>query len=79
MPEQGERSLAADLRGIGVEATEMPEWKQKSFGGNVSFGIVTKKSLMEQRKSLPIYQLKDKLCEAFVNHQVLVVIGETGE
>ncbi|KAK0575323.1 hypothetical protein LWI29_037233 [Acer saccharum] len=34
--------------------------------------------LQDERKTLPIYQYRDELLRAVENHQVLVIIGETG-
>ncbi|KAI0632164.1 P-loop containing nucleoside triphosphate hydrolase protein [Trametes polyzona] len=36
------------------------------------------KSIEETRKSLPIYQYRDQLLEAIKEHQVLIVVAETG-
>eukprot|EP01059_Diplonema_ambulator_P021087 TRINITY_DN3509_c1_g1_i1.p1 TRINITY_DN3509_c1_g1~~TRINITY_DN3509_c1_g1_i1.p1 ORF type:complete len:1010 (+),score=356.42 TRINITY_DN3509_c1_g1_i1:81-3110(+) len=57
---------------------EMSEWKKKAFGGVPTFGKITTASITEQRKSLPIYDLKDQLVNAVRDNQCLVVIGETG-
>lgn len=35
-------------------------------------------SIEETRKSLPIYQFRDEIIEAVHNHQVLIIVGETG-
>ena len=35
-------------------------------------------TIKEQKESLPIYLLKDKLLDAIRSNQILVVIGETG-
>ncbi|KAN0082175.1 P-loop containing nucleoside triphosphate hydrolase protein [Elaphomyces granulatus] len=35
-------------------------------------------SLEETRKSLPIYQFRDQIIQAVANHQVLIIVGETG-
>ncbi|XP_071709853.1 probable pre-mRNA-splicing factor ATP-dependent RNA helicase DEAH5 [Rutidosis leptorrhynchoides] len=78
MPESGERHLAQELRGVGLSAYDMPEWKKDSYGKTVSFGQRSKLSLQEQRQSLPIYKLKKELVQAVNDNQVLVVIGETG-
>ena len=32
LPEQGERHLAQELRGIGLGGYEVPEWKQQALG-----------------------------------------------
>ncbi|CAK9003303.1 Probable pre-mRNA-splicing factor ATP-dependent RNA helicase DEAH5 (DEAH RNA helicase homolog PRP22) [Durusdinium trenchii] len=78
MSDNKERSLAAELRGVGLPGYEVPEWKQQAEGQNASFGIVSTKSMKEQRESLPIFKLKNQLLKAFAENQILIVIGETG-
>lgn len=79
VPEGGKRYLAADLKGIGQVAPEVPDWKKASLGGTkVSYGKKTKMSIMEQRQSLPVYKLKEPLIQAIMENQVLVIQGETG-
>ncbi|KAK4483666.1 hypothetical protein RD792_010867 [Penstemon davidsonii] len=78
MPETGERHLAQELRGVGLSAYDMPEWKKDAYGKALTFGQRSKLSLQEQRQSLPIYKLKNELVKAVQDNQVLVVIGETG-
>ncbi|KAF2134510.1 P-loop containing nucleoside triphosphate hydrolase protein [Dothidotthia symphoricarpi CBS 119687] len=36
------------------------------------------KTIQDTRKSLPVYKYREELLEALSNHQVLVVVGETG-
>ena len=75
---QDARQLAASMTGQGL-STEMPEWKKNIMGGSkASFGKKEKKSILEQRQSLPIFKLKDELLMAAADNQVLIVIGETG-
>ncbi|KAL7133184.1 hypothetical protein ABFS83_12G122900 [Erythranthe nasuta] len=80
MPEQGDRLLAQELRGVGLSSTahDLPEWKKDAYGKSVTFGQKSNLSIQEQRRSLPIYKLKNELVQAVVDNQVLVVIGETG-
>ncbi|KAL0426885.1 UNVERIFIED_CONTAM: putative pre-splicing factor ATP-dependent RNA helicase DEAH5 [Sesamum latifolium] len=78
MPETGERHLAQELRGVGLSAYDMPEWKNDAYGKALTFGQRSKLSIQEQRQSLPIYKLKNELVQAVHDNQVLVVIGETG-
>ncbi|KAJ0097146.1 hypothetical protein Patl1_29044 [Pistacia atlantica] len=78
MPETGERHLAQELRGVGLSAYDMPEWKKDAFGKALTFGQRSKLSIQDQRQSLPIYKLKKELIQAVHDNQVLVVIGETG-
>ncbi|XP_050236941.1 probable pre-mRNA-splicing factor ATP-dependent RNA helicase DEAH5 isoform X2 [Mercurialis annua] len=78
MPETGERHLAQELRGVGLSADDIPEWKKDAVGKALTFGQRSKLSIQEQRQSLPIYKLKKELVQAVHDNQVLVVIGETG-
>jgi ATP-dependent RNA helicase DHX8/PRP22 len=79
LPEAGERHFAQELRSINMSAFDgAPEWKQKAESKTLSYGIMSNKSLKEQREGLPIYRLKQELMRAMVENQVLVVIGETG-
>jgi len=79
LPEAGERHFAQELRSINMSSFDgAPEWKKKAENKTLSYGIISNKSIMEQRESLPIYRLKKELMEAITNNQVLVVIGETG-
>lgn len=58
---------------------EMPEWlKHVTAGGKATYGRRTNLSMIEQRESLPIFALKQKLIEAIIDNQILVVVGETG-
>nr|CCA21364.1 PREDICTED: hypothetical protein isoform 1 [Albugo laibachii Nc14] len=79
IPEAGERHFAQELRSMNMNASsEVPEWKQKSLGKNLSYGVVSNKSILDQRQSLPVFKLKRQLMKAIAENQVLVVIGETG-
>jgi ATP-dependent RNA helicase DHX8/PRP22 len=79
LPEAGERHFAQELRSINMSSFDgAPEWKKKAENKTLSYGIISNKSLKEQRESLPIYRLKSELLEAITNNQILVVIGETG-
>ncbi|WVZ76024.1 hypothetical protein U9M48_024029 [Paspalum notatum var. saurae] len=78
MPDTGERHLAQELRGVGLSAYDMPEWKKEAYGKALTFGQRSKLSIQEQRQSLPIFKLKKELIQAVHDNQVLVVIGETG-
>ncbi|OQR87563.1 ATP-dependent RNA helicase DHX8 [Achlya hypogyna] len=79
MPEAGERHFASELRGLNTTSSfELPEWKAKAQGKNLSYGHVSAKSMIEQRESLPVFKLKGQLMQAIRDNQILVVIGETG-
>uniref|UniRef100_A0A286XYC8 ATP-dependent RNA helicase DHX8 n=1 Tax=Cavia porcellus TaxID=10141 RepID=A0A286XYC8_CAVPO len=79
LPDAEGRQIAANMRGIGVMPSDIPEWKKHAFGGNkASYGKKTQLSIVEQREGLPIYRLKGQLVQAVHDNQILIVIGETG-
>lgn len=68
---------------------EMPEWKQAALAQSgpprPEFPSKTdpvipldRAKIREQRESLPIFQLRQELMAAIRDHQILVVIGDTG-
>ncbi|KAF9024147.1 P-loop containing nucleoside triphosphate hydrolase protein [Hymenopellis radicata] len=75
-----DKTFAQDLRGNmkGQKAGEVPKWKEQTFNKATTFGQITTMSIQDQRKSLPIYKLRDSLLEAIKQHQVLIVVGDTG-
>lgn len=96
MSKESDRMFAQDLRGNlkSQKAGEVPQWKQSSFNKATTFGEITTLSIQEQRRSLPIYKLREPLLKAigevchFITisevthsknqHQVLIVVGDTG-
>lgn len=72
--------LAEDDEYIPVSAyrrlQELPEWKQEI--NKNSYGKRTQQSIIEQRKSLPMYAFKEQLLQSIRDNKILVVIGETG-
>lgn len=60
---------------------EVPEWKRvssKDSAKPVSYGKRTDMSIMDQRRSLPVYQLREQLLQAVNENQILIVVGDTG-
>ncbi|KAJ1609510.1 putative pre-mRNA splicing factor ATP-dependent RNA helicase [Cryptosporidium canis] len=78
-PEAGERTIANALQGIGICSQATPDWKRQYLGKSLGFG---KRSISvpisDQRKSLPIFPMRESLVDAIKKNQVIVVIGETG-
>lgn len=73
------RTLAANMRGIGLTNQDLPEWKKHVIGGKKSsFGRKTDMTLLEQRQSLPIYKLKDELtkvcCSSYLSHLSMICL-----
>ncbi|OBZ79552.1 Pre-mRNA-splicing factor ATP-dependent RNA helicase prp22 [Grifola frondosa] len=80
MSKDSDRIFAQDLRGNlrGQKAGEQPKWKEATFNKATTFGEITSLSIQDQRKNLPIYKLRDSLLQAIREHQVLIVVGDTG-
>ena len=78
MASGSDRAFVEELRGVGLQQQEMPEWKKASLGKAPTFGIQDTRSIKEQRETLPIFTLRDAMLSAVHDNQVLVVIGETG-
>lgn len=66
MAKEGDRVFAQDLRGNlrGQKAGEQPKWKDATFNKATTYGEITSLGIQEQRKSLPIYKLRDPLLQA---------------
>ena len=57
---------------------DLPEWKKHIAGGKkASYGKKEKKSLLEQRQSLPIYKLKDELLKVRLSRFRVMVLNTT--
>ncbi|KAI0225998.1 DEAH-box ATP-dependent RNA helicase prp22 [Massospora cicadina] len=79
MPQPGQRSFAQDLRsGHGAKLGEVPEWKRSTFNKATTYGKITDLSIQDQRKSLPIFKLRENIISAIRENQLLVVVGDTG-
>ncbi|KAJ2609896.1 DEAH-box ATP-dependent RNA helicase prp22 [Coemansia sp. RSA 1365] len=84
MPAPGERNFAQDLRGVAAEVAnksrggDEPEWRRAVQGKAVTYGKITDLSIQDQRRSLPVYKLRDLFIEAVDAHQFLVAVGDTG-
>jgi ATP-dependent RNA helicase DHX8/PRP22 len=78
MARESERKLTAELMGSGVKGDDKPAWKLEAFKKSGNHSKRSEMSMPQQRASLPIYQLKNQLIQAVDQHQILIVIGETG-
>lgn len=78
MAQSGDKVFAQDLRGnlMGQKAAEVPTWKAATKA--VTYGKITSLSIQDQRKSLPIYKLREQLMQAVRDNQILIVVGDTG-
>ncbi|GAV54149.1 hypothetical protein ZYGR_0AK06510 [Zygosaccharomyces rouxii] len=53
-------------------------WERSRMKEDLSFGKQTTLPLNEQRKSLPVYGMREELVKAVQDNQFLVIVGETG-
>ncbi|KAM6498648.1 P-loop containing nucleoside triphosphate hydrolase protein [Amanita muscaria] len=80
MSKETDKMFAQDMRGSlkSQRAGEVPKWKEQTFNKATTYGEITTLSIQDQRKSLPIYKLRNPLLQAIGDHQVLIVVGDTG-
>ncbi|KAA1467822.1 P-loop containing nucleoside triphosphate hydrolase protein [Dentipellis sp. KUC8613] len=80
MSKPQDKMFAQDLRGNlrGQKPEETSGWKSSAFNKATTFGEITNLSIQDQRKSLPIYKLREPLLQAIREHQILIVVGDTG-
>ncbi|KAM6498646.1 putative pre-mRNA-splicing factor ATP-dependent RNA helicase-like [Amanita muscaria] len=81
MSKETDKIFAQDMRGSiksWQRAGEVPKWKEQTFNKATTYGEITTLSIQDQRKSLPIYKLRNPLLQAIGDHQVLIVVGDTG-
>lgn len=66
MSQNDDKVFAQDARGniMGQKAGEVPKWREETFNKATTFGKITSLSITEQRQSLPIFKLRDKLVQA---------------
>ncbi|KAG2619551.1 hypothetical protein PVAP13_3NG110600 [Panicum virgatum] len=65
-----------------VKATAMagtePEDETDELGDEIDAKAMMQRELEDQRKTLPVYKFKDELLKAIAEHQIIIVVGETG-
>ncbi|KAK1981689.1 LOW QUALITY PROTEIN: helicase associated domain-containing protein [Colletotrichum cereale] len=83
MADPDKRKFASDMRNAKSQMAQnkpdaVPEWKRAVAPKDQAFGKRTNMSIKDQRESLPVYAFRRKFLDAVREHQVMVVIGETG-
>ena len=73
-----QRKFASDLRNPQARNGSVPEWRKVTQNKEQSLGKRTTQSIAEQRRSLPVFDLRDKLLDAVRDNQLLIVVGDTG-
>jgi ATP-dependent RNA helicase DHX8/PRP22 len=75
------KQFASDLRNTRTNQSSeaQPEWKKISAGSrDISMGKRTDMSIKDQRETLPVYKFRKQLLQAVSEHQILIVVGDTG-
>lgn len=54
------------------------EWRKSQQNRKIEYGKKTNLPIDQQRRSLPVYGMRDKLVTAIEENQFLVIVGETG-
>ncbi|TRX97603.1 hypothetical protein FHL15_001358 [Xylaria flabelliformis] len=58
--------------------TSIPAWKREVQPEGESYGKRTDMFIKQQRESLPVFAFRNELIAAVQQHQILIVVGETG-
>jgi len=66
MAKESDKTFAQDMRGTykGQKANEVPVWKEQTMNKATTYGQITNLSIQDQRRSLPIFKLRDTLLQA---------------
>ena len=81
MADPNQRKFASELRNAKANAPKSdaaPEWRRVVQSKDQSFGRRTNMTIKQQRESLPVYAFRSQIIEAVKQHQILIVVGETG-
>jgi ATP-dependent RNA helicase DHX8/PRP22 len=73
MANTGEKMFASDLKGNTQSQKPAPTPAWKAANKATSYGRITTMSIQEQRKSLPIYKLRDQLVKAIREVRLLQI------
>ncbi|CAN6355319.1 unnamed protein product [Urochloa humidicola] len=61
-----------------VMAGSEPEDKMDELAEEIEAKAMLQRELQDQRKTLPVHKFKDELLKAIAEHQIIIVVGETG-
>ncbi|RLN30264.1 hypothetical protein C2845_PM05G24220 [Panicum miliaceum] len=65
------------VKAAAMAGTE-PEDETDELGDEIDAKAMLQRELQDQRKTLPVYKFKDELLKAIAEHQIIIVVGETG-
>ncbi|XP_062179800.1 pre-mRNA-splicing factor ATP-dependent RNA helicase DEAH1-like [Phragmites australis] len=55
-----------------------PDDEADELADDIDANVILQRELQDERETLPVYKFKDKLLKAIAEHQVIIVVGETG-
>uniref|UniRef100_A0ACD5TAK0 Uncharacterized protein n=1 Tax=Avena sativa TaxID=4498 RepID=A0ACD5TAK0_AVESA len=61
-----------------VQAGADADGEMDELAEDLDMKVALQRELQDERKNLPVYQLKDDLLKAIEEYQVLIIVGETG-
>ncbi|RLM97978.1 hypothetical protein C2845_PM06G22900 [Panicum miliaceum] len=70
-------AAAPFVKAAAMAGTE-PEDETDELGDEIDAKAMLQRELQDQRKTLPVYKFKDELLKAIAEHQIIIVVGETG-
>jgi len=73
-----EGTLTAEAQALLDQVAQAEKKGQPSAAFSISADELLAMSMEQTRQSLPIYEFRDEILEAIAEHQVLVVVAETG-
>ncbi|RCV17890.1 hypothetical protein SETIT_3G256300v2, partial [Setaria italica] len=65
------------VKSLAMAGTE-PEDDTDELAEEIDAKVMLQMELQDQRKTLPVYKFKDELLKAIADHQIIIVVGETG-
>ncbi|KAH8693426.1 pre-mRNA-splicing factor ATP-dependent RNA helicase prp22 [Phaeosphaeriaceae sp. PMI808] len=77
MADEEKQKFASDSRSTN-KPNSIPEWKRAVKPKDQSYGRRVDMPMKQQRESLPVFAFRDHLIESVRQHQILIVVGETG-
>ncbi|KAF2797073.1 P-loop containing nucleoside triphosphate hydrolase protein [Melanomma pulvis-pyrius CBS 109.77] len=81
MADPEKKNFASDSKSVRANTTKsdsIPEWKRAVQPKDQSYGKKVNMTIKEQREFLPVFAFRNLLIESVRQHQILIVVGETG-
>ncbi|KAJ1262717.1 hypothetical protein BS78_09G131500 [Paspalum vaginatum] len=66
------------VKSAAMAGTEPEDDVTDELADEIDAKVTLQKELQDERKTLPVYKFKEELLKAIAEHQIIVVVGETG-